>query len=201
MGLKERVYSVLIVSASPKFNDALTALMNEAAYEPVSVVSNVSAANRSLVERSYDFVIVNSPLPDDNGMGLAIDVCRNGSSVSLLLVKEELHAEIQNKVSDYGVFTLPKPTSKPYMQNALNWMASARERLRKSEKKTLSIEEKMEEIRAVNKAKWILITDMGMSEDEAHRFIEKTAMDRCVTKRSIAREIIENKSRLTGDAN
>ena len=70
-------------------------------------------------------------------------------------------------------------------------MSSARERLRKSEKKALSIEEKMEEIRIVNRAKWILIRELKLDEPEAHRYIEKQAMDRCISKRIIAEEIIK----------
>ena len=58
------------------------------------------------------------------------------------------------------------------------------------EQKTASIEEKMEEIRLVNRAKWLLIEQLRMTESEAHRYIEKQAMDRCVTKRSIAENII-----------
>ena len=73
-------------------------------------------------------------------------------------------------------------------------MSSARERLRKSEKKALSIEEKMEEIRIVNRAKWLLISELKMDEQGAHRYIEKQAMDRCVSKREIAEEIIETYS-------
>ena len=49
---------------------------------------------------------------------------------------------------------------------------SSRERLRQLEKKSLSIEEKMAEIRLVNKAKWFLISELSMSEPEAHRYIE-----------------------------
>ena len=77
------------------------------------------------------------------------------------------------------------------METALQWMESARERLRKFEKKSVSIEEKMEEIRIVNKAKWLLIRELKMDEPEAHRYIEKQAMDRCVTRREIAAEIMK----------
>jgi len=77
------------------------------------------------------------------------------------------------------------------MIHALNWMESARERLRQFEKKSLSIEEKMAEIRLVNKAKWLLISELKMSEPDAHRYIEKQAMDRCIAKRAIAEEIIK----------
>ena len=68
---------------------------------------------------------------------------------------------------------------------------SARERLRKLEAKTVSIEEKMAEIRFVNRAKWLLITELKMTEPQAHRFIEKEAMDRCVSRRAVAEEIIK----------
>ena len=73
---------------------------------------------------------------------------------------------------------------------ALSWLVSARARLRKFEKKTLSIEEKMAEIRIVNKAKWILISELKMDEPNAHRYIEKQAMDQCITKREVSENII-----------
>ena len=62
------------------------------------------------------------------------------------------------------------------------------------QKKTLSIEEKMEQIRLVNRAKWLLIGELKMSEPDAHRYIEKQAMDRCVSRREIAENIIKTYS-------
>ena len=68
---------------------------------------------------------------------------------------------------------------------------SSRERLRIFEQKTVSVEEKTEEIRLVNRARWLLINYLKMEEPDAHRYIEKLAMDRCVPKREIAAEIIK----------
>ena len=194
MSLKERVYSVLIVSAAEGFNDALSALLPTSKYSPTNFVSNISAAKRALAERAFDFVIINSPLPDDIGARFAIDTGSSKETVVLLMVRAELQAEIYDKVAEHGVFVLPKPTSKPTMAIALSWLSSAREKLRKTEKKTLSIEEKMEEIRIVNRAKWILIRELKLDEPEAHRYIEKQAMDRCISKRIVAEEIIKTYS-------
>ena len=194
MSLKEQVYSVLVVSAAEGFNEALSTLFPKAKYSPVCFVPSISAAKRAYAERSFDYIIINSPLPDDIGTRFAIDTCNLKGSVVLLMVRAELHAEIYDKVAEHGVFTLPKPTSKPTLVTALNWMSSARERLRKSEKKTLSIEEKMEEIRIVNRAKWLLISELKMDEQGAHRYIEKQAMDRCISKRIVAEEIIKTYS-------
>jgi response regulator NasT len=48
----------------------------------------------------------------------------------------------------------------------------------------------MDAIRIVNHAKWLLIDPLRFSEQEAHQFIEKRAMDRCMSKRAVAEEII-----------
>ena len=191
MSLRERVYSILIVSATDSFTSAFADLLPETRYYPVYTVTSVSAAKRALAEKAFDFVIINAPLPDDAGTRFAIDICTSKQSAVLLLAKSDVHAGIHDRVAEYGVFTLPKPTSKPTMIHALNWMESARERLHQFEKKSLSIEEKMAEIRLVNKAKWILISELTMSEPEAHCYIEKQAMDRCISKRTIAEEIIK----------
>ena len=191
MSLRERVYSILIVSATDSFTSAFADLLRETKYSPAHTVASISAAKRILAEKNFDFVIINSPLPDDAGTRFAIDTCTGKQSAVLLLVKSDIHADIHDKVVEYGVFTLPKPTSKLTMIHALNWMESGRERLRQFEKKSLSIKEKMAEIRLVNKAKWILISELKMSEPDAHHYIEKQAMNRCITKQTIAEEIIK----------
>lgn len=191
MSLKERIYSVLVVSAADKFNTVLSSLLPESHYQPVRIVSSVSAAKRAWSERNYDYVIINSPLPDDAGTRFAIDAGDSKGTVVLLFVRAELHDDIREKVVAHGVFTLAKPLSGSLLSLSLDWMASARERLRKLEKKTLTVEEKMEEIRVVNRAKWLLISELKMDEPQAHRYIEKQAMDRCIPKQEVAKEIIK----------
>lgn len=194
MNLETRIYSVLVVSSSETFNNAALELLPRSNYQPICFTSNVSEAKRYLAERNFDFVIINSPLPDDNGTRFAIDCCRSMTTAVLLLVRSDIHAEVYTKVVSHGVFTLPKPTSKVIMAQALSWLASARERLRRLEKKTLSVEERMEEIRIVNRAKILLVSTLHMTEPEAHRYIEKQAMDTCVSKREIAEGIIKTYS-------
>lgn len=194
MSLKQTVYSVLIVSASDTFTSSLVSSLPESRFQPVHKVRDCGSAGRSLAEREYDLILINSPLPDGNGQTLAIDICSSRSCVVLMMIRSELHEQIRDKVSSYGVFTLPKPVTRPMFQTALDWMAAARERLRKNEARTQSIQEKMEEIRLVNRAKWLLIHELGMDEPEAHRYIVKQAMDRSLTKPEIARQIINTYS-------
>lgn len=192
--LEERDYSVLVVSAAEKFNSVISELLSDSGYRRVTFESGINSAKRAYSDRTYDFVIINSPLPDDVGTRFAIDVCSAGSTVALIVVRADIFDDINEKVSKHGVYAISKPMSKPMVELALKWMAASRERLRKTEKKTLSIEEKMEEIRLVNRAKWLLISELKMDEPGAHRYIEKQAMDRCVTRREVAEEIIKTYS-------
>lgn len=190
MGLPEHIYSVLVVSASNKFNDSLRRLLPENRYSPVILAADVSDARRKLLEERYDLVIVNTPLPDDFGTRLALDVCASSGTGVLLLVGAEHYPDVNARVSPYGVLVLSKPTSAQLVNQSLLLLCGTRERLRRMEQKTASIEEKMEEIRLVNRAKWLLIEQLKMTEQDAHRYIEKQAMDRCVTKRVIAEQIL-----------
>ena len=186
----ERRYSVLAVSTSLKFVETLRTLLPEGRYGPVTVLHDAAAARRALAENSYDLVLINTPLPDEFGTRLALDACESSSAGVLLLVKAEHCPDIAAQVSAHGVLTLAKPTSAQLFAQTLRLLCITRERLRGMEKKAVTLQEKMEEIRLVNRAKWLLIEELKMTEQEAHRYIEKRAMDRCVTRRAVAEQIL-----------
>ena len=91
MSLQEQVYSVLIVSASDVFNSSLTPLLPESRFNPIRIETSVNAARRALSDRNYDFVIINSPLPDDSGVRFAIDLSGLKTSVALLMVRSDVY--------------------------------------------------------------------------------------------------------------
>ena len=186
----QTVYSVLTVSANEKFNISLRALLNESKFSPVKTVSSVASARRELLSRNYDLIMINSPLPDGNGIDLAVDICSQSSSGVMMFIKNERFDDVSGVLTEYGVLTVPVPTSVSIINQSLRLLCSTRERMKKVEQKTAKLEEKMEEIRIVNRAKWALIDRYQMNEATAQRFIEKTAMDECITKRAVAERII-----------
>lgn len=190
MPLKERVYSVLIVTKTEKFSLSLTSLLPCGKFSPIKTVTSVSEAKRALLERDYDLVLINSPLEEDGGSKLAVDICTGKNGCALVFVPREQYLSTSEEVRPFGVFTLPKPTTGQMVSQAIDWMCATRERLARYEKTVSTVKQKMEEIRTVNHAKWILIEVLKMTEEDAHRYIEKQAMDRCVSKAEIAKSII-----------
>lgn len=191
MIFQERTYAVLLVSAAQSFNSSILNLLPMTDYWPVNTVDSVAAARRAMLERSYDIVIINAPLPDDFGSRLAIDVCSGSGAAALLLVKSEIYNDVYSKVMEYGVFTLSKPTSSQLVGQFLKILCTTRERMRRLEEKQQSVEDKIAEIRVVNHAKWLLIQCLRMTESEAQRYLEKQAMDARISKRQMAENVIK----------
>ena len=166
-------YSVLVVSAAAKFHTSLRELLPEDRYAPLCAASSVAEARRALLERPFDIVIISAPLPDEFGTKLALHIIDKSSAGVLLLVKAEHYPDLSARLSPQGILLLQKPTSPPLLLQSLQLLCGTRERLRRMEQKTATIEEKMAEIRLVNRAKWQLIDQRGMTEQDAHRYIEK----------------------------
>ena len=191
MVFQERTYSVLIVTASERFTNSIMPLLPMTDYWPVQTAASVAEARRWLADTEFDIVLINTPLPDDFGMHLAIDICTGSGAGVLLLVKNDHYNEIYSKVVRYGVITLSKPTNRQMVAQNLRILCATRERIRQMQAKQTTVEDKIKEIRLVNRAKWLLIECLNMTEAEAHRYIEKQAMDLRISKREAAENIIK----------
>lgn len=191
MVFQERTYSVLIVTASDSFTEKIMPLLPVTDYWPVTTVHSNSEARRKILETAFDIVLINAPLPDDFGMRLAIDICTGSGAGVLLMVRSDQFDDVYARVVGYGVLTLSRPTSVQMVAQNLRILCATRERMRRMEEKQTAVEEKIEEIRLVNRAKWLLIECLGMTEPEAHRYIEKQSMDRRISKQEVAETVIK----------
>lgn len=193
MVFRDETYRVLLVSAAEKFNTVTLSLLPGSEFHPVEVVSTAKAAQRRLLNQEYDIILINAPLPDEFGTDLAMDVCSKTRAGVMLLMKRELHDEIAAKVTDTGVLTLPKPTNEAVMRHMIRSLCAVRERLRRIQEKQATVDQKIEEMRLVDRAKWVLISDRDMTEEQAHQYIQHQAMDRRMSRRAVAEAILAEK--------
>ena len=186
---------VLVISQSLQMSDLLLSTLPATQYSPIVPVTTIGEAQRKLVDESFDILVINTPLADDFGVQAAINIISTRSIGILLLVKADIYDSVTYKVEDYGIVTLPKPTSKQALYSSIKMISVMQSSIKKMESETLNLRAKMDEIRIINRAKWILIDQLNMKETQAHRHIEKQAMDRCVTRLEIAENIIRTYDR------
>lgn len=184
------IRSVLAVSATQKGMDHLTKLLRDSSFSQVSCATNGGEARRLLLSSSFDAMVINAPLGDEFGHELALHGAEQGMPV-LVLVKNELFGEVSSKLEQAGILTVGKPFSAAFFQQALSLLQVMLNRQRKYEEENKKLRTKMEELRIVSQAKCVLVEYLHLSEEQAHRYIEKQAMDHRSPKRAVAQEILE----------
>ncbi|MFB0920479.1 MAG: ANTAR domain-containing protein [Oscillospiraceae bacterium] len=183
--------SVLVVSASQKITDLFNELLPSGTFSPIISVSSCNEAKRVLISAEYDIIVINTPLADEFGSDFALDLVQDSSAAVLLLVASDIYGEVSSKVESYGVMTISKPLNRTTLYTAMTLAYATRARLRVMDKRNRSLSAKMSEIRIVNRAKWALIESLGMTEEQAHHYIEKQAMDLRLPKGEIAVNILK----------
>ena len=191
MATEKRKYRVLVADSGDKIYDYISQSLPRSDYDPILRAGDAGEARRMLLNAPVDIVIINTPLKDDFGTELALDLA-DGSAGVLLLVKNELYDQICYKVEDSGVLTLGKPTSRQGFYSAVKLLTAMTARLSKLEKANHTLQEKMADIRVVNRAKWLLIEHHHMKDQDAHIFFEKQAMDTRLSRREVAENIIRS---------
>ncbi len=187
----KRDFSVLVVSGKEQSAKLLSAMLLSFGYRQTETVTGVGEARRKLLRCHYDIIVIDSPLPDETGSDFAADIAYKTSAGVLLMVKSEIYERICRSVEDYGVLTVPKPVERRNLYAAVKLVCATAARILNEEKKVAKLQEKLEETKLVSRAKICLIEKYKMTEAEAHRFIEKDAMDSRRSKAQVAREIID----------
>ena len=182
----------LIVSSTDNGIKLLSELLAPLNFEQVIKAQNGGEARRLLADGDFDFIMINAPLTDEFGHELAASFCAASDAAAMLFVKTEFADEIAHRLEKDGVFVLPKPVSRTLFYQAVQFAGAAHSRLLRLRRESVRLQTKLEELRTVGRAKCILMEYDGMSEAEAHRYIEKRAMDTRSTRRVIAEGILKS---------
>ncbi len=182
--------SALIVSGSEKGSLYLRDILKEASVRDIAVLKSCGEARRMLAERDFDLVVVNAPLKDENGESLSRHIAAKGTSQVILLVKSELFDAVSAVCEGDGVLTISKPVNRAVLWSSLKIASAAHNRLTRMRAENDRLRQRIEDIRVVDRAKYQLISALNISEEEAHRLIEKRAMDSRTTRRAVANEIL-----------
>lgn len=183
--------NALIISNSQKSISFLTEVLQQVQISDITTVSNAQEARQKMDKAKFDLFIINTPLIDEFGYTLAKDIAKNGDGEVILLVKAEIYDEISQKTEDDGIMTMAKPLNKALLWNALKMVQVTYKRIKNMQVENQKLIQKIEDVRIIDRAKCILISHLSMTENEAHRYIEKRAMDMRASRREIANEILK----------
>ena len=182
----------LIVSGGEKGRDMLREVLAGMGVCDAVTLLGGGEARRALAEEDYALIVVNTPLQDEFGHELAVYAAEQTGAGVVLLVKAEAADEIAARVEDAGVFVVAKPLNKALLFGAVKLAQAAHRRLAGLQTQNARLQQKIDDIRLVDRAKCALIQYRQLTEPEAHKYIEKQAMDERKSRRAVAEQILLN---------
>ena len=95
---------ILIVSASQKSGDALALILRRFAMNNIDFASSGVEARRVVLRSSYQLVIINAPLKDEQGSSLASDFIHSTHSSVILIAKSDVADMLASRAAEnfYG---------------------------------------------------------------------------------------------------
>jgi response regulator NasT len=181
----------LLICDAPKTKEAYETFLKENGFDFVLTVSNGESGKRELAVNDYEVCLINAPLKNGNTVSLAADIAGKNECQVILFIKEENFEEIASLVEPYGVFTISKPVQKLVFASTLKMTRVITARMAACNEKIRKMQKKLDEVRLESHAKCLLVENKGITEAEAHRYLEKQAMDQRCTKREIAEAVID----------
>lgn len=181
---------ILVICSSEKGNKVYTDNLKAMGYIHIDIEKNGAAARRRLINEDYDIIIIDTPLKDEFGTDLAIKLTQIGSMGIILVVKSVDADMVGAKVEEYGVFIIPKPFTKSIFYQGVKFVFTSIRRLSILKQEKNKLIKQVEDIKKVDRAKCLLIQHNDMTEEEAHKYLEKQAMDLRLSRRAVADKII-----------
>ena len=157
---------------------------------PRALVARVSTTDEKRLHRlhdDFDVYIVDSPPGEEPAVTLA----ERGSGQVVLLADEDMFYQVSERLAERGIITVPKPLDDRALWTALRTAEAAGSRYNRIMDENQRLHRELEDIKVINRAKLVLVTRLSMTEPEAHRYIEKQAMDVRTTKRAVAESILK----------
>lgn len=181
----------MIVSAGASSNEYLSARLTELGYVRPVIVPSGTEARRRMLEGGFELVIVNAPLPDEFGHELCAAAAGQTDAGVILLAKAAAIDQLMPRMNQEGVLVVGKPFSAALFLQAVHMAAANNHRLQRLRQENDRIQAKLAQLRLISRAKCLLIQYKQMTEAEAHRLIEKQAMDTRRSRGDVAQDIID----------
>lgn len=184
---------VLIVSSSAETASILEQFLKADGFSRITIVSSGNEARRFMrTAPEISLAAINTPLSDEFGQELSVMIAEEYRTGVILICGNDIASDIAEYVCESEVYVVPRPVSKILFSEAAELSAASHGGFAELKKESSDILMKTEEIRLINRAKATLMKYLKFTEPQAHRYIEKQAMNSRQTRRETALRILSD---------
>lgn len=170
---------------------SITNLLKECDFNDIQSATTASKTREFIKDRQFDLTIICTPLEDEFGLELVSDIFGNTDSSIIVIANADNTDEIQTKISFTNAFVLGRPLNKTVFIQSVKYVMLSRTQIQQLKDRNTELQQKMQDLKLVDRAKCMLIQYLRISESQAHRHIQKQAMDQRITQADVAKDILK----------
>lgn len=183
--------NVLLICRQKEIARLLTEILREMKFDQIDVLCSGSEGRRRLQETDYTLAVLNTPLGDEFGIEFAQDIVESSATGVVLIVKNELMGAVEKQLEETTAFVVPKPINRLLLKQNIKVILTSRKKMQKLREKNEALVQKMDDLKIIYRAKLCLMGYLDMTEEQAHRYIQKHAMDMRQKPAEVARNLIK----------
>jgi two-component system, response regulator PdtaR len=169
----------------------LVEMLREEGYDVVGEAGDGEEAIRLARELRPGLIMMDIKMPGTDGLEAARTIAGERLAPVVMLTAFS-QRELVESARDAGAMAyLVKPFSKTDVVPAIELAASRYAEVAALEAEVAGLTDRLETRKAVERAKGLLMAKKRMSEPDAFRWIQRTAMDRRTTMRAVADAVVE----------
>ena len=194
MTAEKQIKRVVIAEDEALIRMDLAEMLEEEGYAVVGQAGDGETAVKLAAEHRPDLVILDVKMPILDGISAAERIGAEKIAPVLMLTAFS-QRDLVERARDAGAMAyLVKPFSKVDLVPAIEMATSRYEQLRALENEVADLSMRFETRKLIDRAKGLLQTQLGLTEPEAFRWVQKTSMDRRLTMREVAQAVIDGSS-------
>lgn len=171
---------VIVAFESEKTCHRIKEIIEQEGLAPCMICRSGAEVKRAVAKQYASTIICGFKLPDTSAASLFADLPAN---CSILLVANQSQLDL---CDDDGVFKLTAPVSRGDLTGSVKMLLQLYQKPQRDTRPRRSEEEQS----LIRQAKTVLMYRNGMTEEEAHRFLQKQSMDQGVKLADTARMVL-----------
>jgi response regulator NasT len=170
----------------------LVEMLREEGYQVVGEAGDGEEAVRLAGELRPDLVILDVKMPKMDGIEAASVIAKKRIAPVVILTAFS-QRDLVERARDAGAMAyLVKPFAKRDLVPAVELAMSRFSELQALENEVASLTDRLETRKVIERAKGLLMSAQGLTEPEAFRWIQRTAMDRRTTMKAVAEAVVDS---------
>jgi len=190
-----KMKTAVVVDDEPIVRLDLTQMLEDNGIQVVGQASDGFDAVEVCRQTSPDIVLMDIKMPVFDGLGAAETILQEGLSGCIVIISAFFDSIFLERAKQIGVTGyLIKPIEAQRLLPTIEVAFAQSQRLSEAREKAKEALEKLEQSRCVEIAKRLIAQEQGISESEAYRVLQQTAMNKRSSIASIAEQLADRNS-------